>query len=117
MKDKIDFKEFLSIEEKLEIKIGTITEIEDVPKSDKLVKMTVEFDQEDIRTVVTNIKPLLVAKDMEIRTELKGFQFLFITNLIPSKIFGIESTAMILPGDPENGKLIRATGVSGTKVL
>ncbi len=41
---------------KLEIKIGKVTGTEDVPKSNKLIKLTVDFGSET-RTVVTNIKP------------------------------------------------------------
>jgi tRNA-binding EMAP/Myf-like protein len=117
MKDKIEFKEFLDIESKLEITIGTITEVEDVPKSEKLVKLTVYFTEEDIRTVVTNIKPILASSGLDIKTDLKGYSFLFITNLNPVKMMGIESTAMILPGEIESGKLVRVTGTSGTKIL
>ena len=117
MKNKIEFKEFLELESKLEIKVGTVTEVEDIPKPAKLVKLTVEFTPEDIRTVVTNIKPVLAAHDLDVKSELKGFQFLFVTNLVPTTMFGVESTAMILPGQPEDGKLVRTTGVGGTKVL
>jgi tRNA-binding protein len=117
MKSKIEFKDFLDIESKLEISIGTVTEVEDVPKSDKLVKLTVYFTEKDIRTVVTNIKPILASNGLDVKTELKGYEFLFITNLNPVKMMGIESTAMILPGEIESGRLVRVTGISGTKVL
>ena len=56
MKEKIVFKEFLEIESKLEIKIGRVVEVNEVPKSDKLLRLSVDFGPDDIRTVVTNIK-------------------------------------------------------------
>ena len=54
-KPQITFDEFLAIEAKLEIKIGRITAIERVPKSKKLLKLTVDFryDSTETKTVVT----------------------------------------------------------------
>ena len=43
MKQEISFDEFLEIESKLEIRIGKVTAAERVPKSDKLLKLTVIF--------------------------------------------------------------------------
>lgn len=112
MKELIEFSEFLEIEKKLEIKIGKITQVEDVPKSTKLIKMQVDFGTES-RQVVTNIKPKLAFEC----TELVGMQFAFITNLKPVNIMGIESTAMIMPGDMVDGQIINATGKVGTVLL
>ena len=39
MKDKIEFSEFLDIQSKLEIKVGEIKSVSDVPKSDKLINL------------------------------------------------------------------------------
>lgn len=118
MKEQIEFAEFLEIEKKLEIKVGTVISVEDVPKSSKLIKLDVKF--EDYSTVVvTNIKPHLGT------LSLVGLSFLFVTNLKPSKMMGIESHAMILPGEIEKGNLIHIEGtgisapfqLSGTKIL
>ena len=92
MKQQIDFAEFLEIESKLEIKIGYIQNVEEVPKSNKLLRLTVDFGNEDIRTVVTNIKPRLADWTM-----LKGVMCNFVTNLKPVIMMGIESQAMIMP--------------------
>jgi tRNA-binding EMAP/Myf-like protein len=128
MKDLIEFDEFIEIEKKLEIKIGKVTAVEDVPKSKKLIKLTVDFGTET-RTVVTNIKPLLNPTDDLIATNLQtslGFamsivnkSFAFITNLKPVTMMGIESTAMILPGEIEMGDVITINGLvkPGTKLL
>lgn len=110
MKEKIEFSEFLEIEKKLEIMVGTITLVEEVPKS-KLLKLSVKFG-EDTRIVATNIKEHLIDPK-----SLEGKEFLFITNLKPATMKGIESTAMILPGEIEKGNMITISGVSGTKVL
>jgi len=135
MKEQIEFTEFLEIEKKLEIKVGLITAIEEVPKSSKLIKLTVNFgfldraveteESMDIRTVVTNIKPILAAigkteeggNDYPWRSLLINQNFLFITNLKPVVMMGIESTAMILPGEIESRPIISVNGWSGTIVL
>ena len=95
MKDRIEFSEFLDISSKLEIKPGTITSVTDVPKSDKLIKLEVDFGEDTLRTVVTNIKPTLGENYVDMLT---GKTVLFVTNLKPVKMMGVESTAMIMPG-------------------
>lgn len=101
MKELIEFSDFLEIKNKLEIKIGEVISVEDVPKSKKLLKLIVSFGDEN-RTVVTNIKPIL--DDLGISILNKKFPF--ITNLKPVTMMGIESTAMIMPGEIESGKLV-----------
>ena len=111
MKNQIEFAEFLEIEKKLEIKIGKVTAVEDVPKSNKLIKLTVDFGSET-RTVVTNIKPFLTDTQM-----LVSMSFAFITNLKPVTMMGIESTAMIMPGEIESGNVVTVNGTPGTKLM
>ena len=126
MKDLIEFSEFLEIQNKLEIKVGQIINVEDVPKSNKLIKLTVDFGTET-RIVVTNIKPLLNSEDSEVQTNLRGTlgmaislidkKMAFITNLKPVTMMGIESTAMIMPGEIEKGFVITVQGQIGTTLL
>ena len=94
MKDKIKFEEFIEIEKKLEIKAGRILESERIPKSNKLLKLKVQFGEndEDTRTVVTNLGNKY---DPEY---FVGIITLFLTNLEPSTMMGVVSEAMILPG-------------------
>jgi len=126
MKELIEFSEFLEIQNKLEIKVGQIINVEDVPKSNKLIKLTVDFGTET-RIVVTNIKPLLNSEDSEVQANLRGTlgmaislidkKMAFITNLKPVTMMGIESTAMIMPGEIEKGNVITVQGQVGTKLL
>jgi methionyl-tRNA synthetase len=109
MKEKIKFAEFIEIEKKLEIKSGKVISVESIPKSDKLIKLSVEFG-DNIEIVVTNIK-----KEIPDINFLLQKTFLFITNLDPVKMMGIESSAMILPGDISNMTTVNC--VSGTKIL
>jgi tRNA-binding EMAP/Myf-like protein len=90
MKKEITFEEFLEIESKLEIKIGHITSVESVPKSYGF-KLTVDFGNDDIRSVFTNLGKTHKAE------ELIGLAP-FITNVAPSVIKGVNSQAIIMVG-------------------
>jgi methionyl-tRNA synthetase len=100
-KEQIEFSEFLEIEKKLDIRIGQIVAAERVPKSDKLLKLTVIFgiDDEDERTVVTNIGATVDPDD------LLALTMPFIVNLKPSKMMGITSEAMIVVGNGLEGQM------------
>jgi len=113
MKGKIKFQEFLDIEKKLEISVGVVLSAEEIEKSKKLLKLRVSFGNGDARDVVTNIKPHLKNfKDLENKV------FLFVTNLEPAEMMGIISTAMILPGEIQNGhQAITVNSELGNSVL
>lgn len=98
MKEKIEFAEFLEIEKKLEIKYGTIRIAERI--NNKMLKLSVDFGEDSLRTVVTNIGKKVFNINM-----LVGRQFPFITNLAPAVISGFESTAMIMVIDTD-GKIL-----------
>lgn len=111
MKELIEFSKFMEIEKSLEISIGKVVEVKEVPKADKLLQLTVDFGNES-RTVVTNIKP-----DLEDANELNGKSFPFVMNLKPVTMMGVESTAMIMPGDLKNGNMVTCNGKLGVKLL
>lgn len=75
--------------EKLDIRIGTITGVEDVKKSDTLLKFTVDFGDFQ-RIILSGMK-----KEREDPQEIAGKQALFVVNLPPKKMFGMESHGMI----------------------
>jgi methionyl-tRNA synthetase len=110
-KQQIDITEFGEIEKKLEIKYGTIIEVEDVPKSSKLIKLKVDLGNDDIRTVVTNIKPRLSHPQY-----LVGHGSFFVTNLKPAQLMGIESQAMIMPIEYDNS-FIWLKSMNGSKLI
>lgn len=99
MKQKINFQKFLEISELLEIKIGKIISVEEVPKS-KLLKLTVDFGDET-RISLTNIGDKLPAPMIN----LPGKYLPFITNLEPVVMKGIETTAMIVVGTANDGSI------------
>jgi methionyl-tRNA synthetase len=100
-KEQIEFTEFLEIEKKLDIRIGQVLAAERVPKSDKLLKLSVKFDfeSEQLLTVVTNIGATIVPES------LIGLTMPFIVNLKPSKMMGITSEAMIVVGTNLQGQM------------
>lgn len=113
MKDKINFSDFVDIQSKLEIKTGKVTMVEEVKKSDKLLKLLVEFSEDDKRDVVTNIKTSLGENFSE---KLLNKSFLFVTNLEPVKMMCIESNAMIMPGELKDGNLVEVN-INGETIL
>lgn len=85
MKELVTFDDF----GRMDIRAGTILECEKVPKKDKLLKLLVDVGFEK-RTIVTGLAELYKPD------ELKGVTALFLVNLEPKKIGGIESQGMIL---------------------
>jgi tRNA-binding protein len=75
--------------EKLDIRVGTIRSVEDVEKSKKLVKLTVDFG-DHTRTILAGIK-----KERENPEEIEGKQALFVVNLPERKMAGAVSQGML----------------------
>ena len=82
---------------KLDLRVGLIKNVEEIEGKDKLYKLTVDFGEEE-RTVVSGIKP-----DYPDKEELQGKKVIFVYNLDPREIVGIESQAMILGAINEDG--------------
>ena len=75
--------------EKIDIRVGTIELVEDVPKSDKLVRLTVDFGVHK-RKILVGMK-----QERENPKEIEGRQALFVVNLEPKKIMGKISEGML----------------------
>jgi len=75
--------------EKIDIRIGTIEEVSDVERSDKLIRMRVNFG-DHTRTIFSGMK-----KERKDCQELVGKQTLFVVNLPPKKMMGEVSEGMI----------------------
>ncbi|GAA0735100.1 tRNA-binding protein [Clostridium oceanicum] len=75
--------------DKVDIRVGTIKLVEDVKKSNKLVKLTVDFG-EFTRTILVGMKG-----ERENPKEIEGQQALFIVNLAPKKMAGEISEGML----------------------
>ncbi len=79
---------------KVELRVGTVIEADEVPGSDKLIKQIVDFGDEK-RQILSGIKKWYKPSD------LVGKQFVYVTNLEPRMMMGLESQGMILCTDTE----------------
>ena len=75
--------------EALDIRVGTIERVEDVPRSEKLLKLTVNFGDHR-RTILAGMK-----QERENPREIEGKQALFVLNLEPKKMAGEISQGML----------------------
>ena len=73
----------------IDVRVGTIEKVEDIEKSDKLVKLTVNFGDHK-RGIVVGLK---LERDDPKETE--GKQALFVLNLEPREMMGIKSEGML----------------------
>jgi tRNA-binding protein len=84
-------KPLISIEvlSQIDIRVGTILAVTDVPNSDKLVQLRVSFGDHE-RTIVAGMK-----KERADPREIEGKQALFVLNLEPRKMRGVLSEGML----------------------
>lgn len=75
--------------EALDIRVGTIVLVEGVPKSSKLVRLTVDFGDHQ-RRILAGLK-----QERPDPTALEGKQCLFVVNLEPRNMMGEESEGML----------------------
>ncbi len=90
----ISFNDF----KKVEMKVGTIEKVEEIPNSNKLIKLKVNLGGE-IKQAIAGIKQYYKPE------ELEGKQFVFVTNMEPAKLMGETSEVMILAAEYE-GKIV-----------
>jgi methionyl-tRNA synthetase len=83
---------------KLDLRTATITEAEKVPKTAKLLKLTVDTGSEK-RTVVSGIAEHYTPE------QVIGQKVVLLANLSPRMLKGIESKGMILMAENREGKL------------
>jgi tRNA-binding protein len=75
--------------ERLDIRVGTIVRVEEVPKSSKLARLTVDFGDHQ-RTILAGIR-----KERADPREIEGRQALFVLNLPPRPMAGETSEGML----------------------
>ena len=75
--------------DQLDVRIGTIVAVDDVPGSDKLVALRVNFGDHQ-RTVLAGLK-----KERADLRKILGLQALFVVNLEPRKMRGMLSEGML----------------------
>jgi len=82
---------------KLDVRVGTILSVGDIPDSDKLVKLQVDFGDHE-RQILAGIKG-----EREDPTELQGRQAVFVVNMAPRKMAGELSEGMLFDIGYEDG--------------
>ena len=93
-KEECTFEDF----QKMDIRTATVLEAERVPKTDKLLKLSIDTGI-DKRTIVSGIAEFYTPEEMV------GKQICILANLAPRKIRGIESKGMILMARQNDGKM------------
>ena len=73
----------------IDIRVGTIEKVEDVPGSSKLLRLTVDFGDHR-RTILAGMK-----KERQDPLSIQGRQALFVINLPPRKMAGELSEGML----------------------
>ncbi|KKS04059.1 MAG: Methionyl-tRNA synthetase [Candidatus Nomurabacteria bacterium GW2011_GWC2_41_8] len=84
---------------KIDIAVGKILSAEKIPDTDKLLKLSVDLGETTPRVIVSGIS--LYFPDCSV---LVGKKCIFVANLEPRVIRGIESQGMILAVFTEDGK-------------
>ena len=104
LKPEITFDDF----GKMDIRVGTITAAEAVPKTKKLLKLTVDTGL-DQRTVVSGIAEHYAPEN------IIGQQVCLLANLAPRELKGITSQGMILMAEDKDGKLQFVSPIQGVE--
>lgn len=105
IKPNIPFDEW----EKLDIRVGHIKDCQAVKKSNKLLQFTLDDGSGKDRTILSGIAKFYKPEN------LIGKDVLFIANLAPRKMMGIESQGMILSALNFDGSLSVTTTLSAVK--
>ena len=81
----------------VDVRVGTIVEVGDVPRSNKLVRLEVDFG-DFRRTILAGMK-----REREDPREVEGRQALFVVNLAPRTMAGVVSEGMLFDIGYEDG--------------
>ena len=81
---------------RLDIRMGTVTEVADHPDAEKLYILKVDLGEEEPRTVVTNIKSFYPPERM------MGRKLMVIANLKPANFRGVKSFGMLMAAEDLN---------------
>ncbi len=92
MESKITIEDF----QKLELKVGEILEAEPHPNASKLLVLSVDLGEKEPRTIVAGLKAFYEPQD------LIGKKAIFVANLEPANLRGIQSNGMILAASNED---------------
>jgi len=98
--EKSSFSVSYDLFSKLDIQIATIVSVDEIPKSSKLLKLTVKLGNDKQRVIVAGIKQAYDPAD------LVGSQIVVLTNLEPRTVFGATSNGMLLAADVDGRAIL-----------
>lgn len=98
LKPQINLEDFA----KLDIRAGTVLSAEEIEGSEKLLKLSVDFGDFGKKQILSGIKLWYKPEDLE------GKQYIFILNIEPRKMMGLESQGMILAVDSDERPVLLA---------
>ncbi len=87
---------------KFDMRVGLVKRAERIPNSRKLIKLEVSFGNYE-RVVVTGIGDQYSPEDLE------GKKMIFVVNLKPKKLMGVESQGMLILAEDVGGKVYLIT--------
>lgn len=93
-KQKISIDDFL----KVEITLGEILSVEQIEGSEKLLKLSVSFAESEPRQILSGIRKYFPEEQV-----LVGKKCLFVTNLEPRMMMGMESNGMLFALSDNDG--------------
>lgn len=83
---------------KFDLRVGFVKKAERVKRTKKLIKLEVDFGNEQ-RIIITGLADQYAPEDLE------GKKFVFVLNLKPKKLFGVESQGMLIVAESEEGQI------------
>lgn len=84
---------------KVELRVGTVMDAEDVEGSEKLIKLKVDLGEDTPRQILAGVKQWYKAEDFV------GKQVVVVANLEPRTMMGLESQGMMLAADSADGPI------------
>jgi len=96
-KDLLSFEDF----KKVDLRAARVINAEKIPKSKKLLKLTVDLGEE--RTIIAGVAEDFAPED------LIGRQIIVVANLAPAKLMGVTSQGMLLAAEDKKGLALITT--------
>lgn len=90
--DPVNFEDF----SKIDFRVGKVIKAENIEGADSLMRLTVDFGPLGERIILSGIKKWYTPKD------LKGKNYIFVSNLEPKMMLGEQSQGMILAAEDES---------------
>lgn len=94
MEGKIPFSHFSEVQ----MQVGTVLSAEPIEGSEKLLKLMVDFGEEEPRQILSGIAKYISTE------ALVGMQLPFVTNLEPREMMGMTSNGMLLAAHGADGE-------------